>query len=264
MAALAQLAQDNRKGKNMTTYIIQQGGESSIDRTKLQYPCKIVDLEGGEEYYYMTAESTRITTSVVPDPVEPEIVTLDALNSCSDGDLVLGLSVSGTSASLVGLTYNEYGTTTAETLRTVVLSSPLSFNGEAFFYIEDEEISLIQNNDSGPVEVGESDEAVKKAIEKIVSILGYDFGDNSVVTATGYQLAYFAMNSTEDNHGIHSISVRGPFVEKYSESGTSKVLVKSSFGTFGRLDGTSSEAYHFRWMIAGTDEYGNVVYSTPE
>jgi hypothetical protein len=248
----------------MTTYIIPEGGESSIDRTKLQYPCKIVDLEGGEEYYYMTAESTRITTSVVPDPVEPEIVTFEALNASADGDLVLGLSVNGTSVSLVGLTYNEYGTTVTETLRTVVLSSPLSFNGEAFFYIEDGEIELIQNNDNGPIPVGESDEAVKKAIEKIVSIFGYDFGDNSVVTGIGYQLASFAMNSTEENQGIQGIYVRGPFVEKYSESGTSKVLVKSSFGTFGRLDGTSSEAYHFRWMIAGTDEYGNVVYSTPE
>ena len=242
----------------MTTYIIPQGGAGSIDKTKLQYPCKVVDIDGKREFYLMSIDAEEIVTSEVGGgSVEPDIVTFKSLMNMSD-EYLLGVDVSGSDVSLVALTYDEYGLSVPIVYRTVTLSEPLSFEGLGFFATSGVFMGLAQIGSDGKLSIsGENDIPIQKAIEQIVSFFGRDFGEHTVVTAAGYRVADFVRDS---GGAIIGIYITGPYFPELKDGEVGEVLVKEEFDQIGTIEGDTVTETRYVWRTAKVDDYGNIFF----
>jgi len=247
----------------MTTYVIPTGGEAAVDRTKLEYPCKIVDLEGGEEYYYNSAESTKVRTSAVLPEIIDRLIDANDLKDAGDGEFMLGVETVTGGLNLITLKIDSYGVARTEIISTIDYPSGRGsqFSGIGYFYIDGYDIVLKQATGNGLDVIGQGDILVEQAIDDLMDLFGTEFGENTLVTPSGYRMAKFTID-TDDGH-VTNVIVYQPFIPKMTDAGNGEVMVRVPMGTYGRIDGTSYEATRFAWMVPGTDEYGNVVFTTP-
>ena len=207
----------------MTIYYMIKDEADSIDRATLQYPCKIVDIENREEYYFMNAEGDKIVTADVSKEV-PELVTHSALWG-KGHDVGLGISVSETTIELITYNFKDGSFEVVEVLNTVGLSSPLDFTGVAGFFAYDTHLGIFSVSDGKPEPIGgEIGPIINRAIQKLWVFFGKAYIGPSLVSPAGLIVGDFIY----ENDTLQEIKFRGtimPMVDSNPDrEGT--VLVK--------------------------------------
>jgi len=230
----------------MVTYIVPQGKADSIDRATLQYPCKIVDIENREEYYFMNAEGDKIVTADVSKDVDSVI----PYNKLKDSAGILGVSASETAIDFVMLRYSGGSFEIIDVLKTVKLASPLSFTGIGFFIAGRGTVALLQHRENEIIEVGQHDPLIIKAIDEIGALFGFIQSDLyqhlCIVSERGYEIADFRHDEGEligiDRRGT---LVQGPSLEGFENE---KVLTMKKYDdTIMDITGTKRNHVVYAW-----------------